>query len=145
MDCCTPTSETAPLVDCRRCGTRGRTVGDVTLDALLVFPDHRAAGAYRFCRTADCPVVYFDAAGEELGVSAVRVRVGQKEALPDRPICYCFGHSAEDIGATPGIRDDIKAACKRGEDRCPETNPQGSCCLGNVAAVLREAASVRAR
>jgi len=86
--------------------------------------------------------VYFHPDGAALGVDALRVRVGQKETGPDRPICYCFAHSAADLRAKPGIRDEIKAACKRGEDHCAETNPQGACCLGNVAAVLRQAAVV---
>lgn len=94
----------------------------------------------RFCRSAHCPVVYFHGeAGTALGADALKVRVGHKEHLADRPICYCFGHSAADLQARPSIGEEIKAACKRGEDRCAETNPQGSCCLGNVAAVLRDA------
>lgn len=140
MDCCSTTADTAALVDCPRCGTRGRIVGDQTLDALLVAPEQRATGAWRFCRKADCSVVYFNDDGAELEANALSVRVGQKEDKADRPICFCFGHSAEDLRARPVIREEIKTACRRGEDRCAETNPQGSCCLGNVAAVLREAA-----
>lgn len=140
MECCSTSAEPAvEAVDCPRCGQRGRTVRDVTLDALLVTPHTRAAGTWRFCKSAACPVVYFHADGIELETAALTVRVGLKEAGGDRPVCYCFGHSAADILERPGIQDAIKAACKRGEDRCAETNPQGSCCLGNVAAVLRTA------
>ena len=60
------------------------------------------------------------------------------------PLCYCFGYTAADIaaeiradGATT-IPDAITAHCRRGEDRCPETNPQGSCCLGNIRAAVTE-------
>ncbi len=140
MDCCATSCE-VPAVearDCPRCGQRGRTVGDATLDALLREPAHRGTGPWRFCRDADCPVVYFSEGGAELEAEALTVRVARKEHGADRPICYCFGHSAAELLERPSIRDEIKAACKRGEDRCPETNPQGSCCLGNVAAVLRQ-------
>jgi len=139
MDCCEPTAcEVTVAVDCPRCAQRGRKVGEATLDALLVEPTARTAGTWRFCRTSDCPVAYFHEGGAQLEADAVRPRIGQKEHSADRPICYCFGHSAADLVERPGIQDEIKAACKRGEDRCPQTNPQGSCCLGNVAAVLRE-------
>lgn len=137
--CCGPTCSPSEANerDCPRCGQRGRAVGDITLNALLVAPDLRTDGTWRFCRNSDCPVVYFDEGdGNVLEADALKVRVGQKEHHPDRPICYCFGHSAADLMERPSIQQEIKAACKRGEDRCPQTNPQGSCCLGNVAAVL---------
>ncbi len=139
MDCCGSNSDvpSTVAVDCPRCGHRGRTVGDETLNALLTAPEQQGSGTWRFCRTRDCPVVYFQGDGTILKADALKVRVGQKEDRADRPICYCFGHSAEDLRARPGLQDEIKAACKRGDDRCPLTNPQGSCCLGNVASVLR--------
>ena len=37
-----------------------------------------------------------------------------------------------------GVTAAITERCRRGEDRCPETNPQGACCLGNVRAISRE-------
>jgi len=116
-------------------------VGDATLDALLTAPAQRAPGGWRFCRNPMCAAVYFHGQdGAILGKDALSVRVGQKDRAADRPICYCFDHSAEELVQRPSIADDIKAACRRGEDRCAQTNPQGSCCLGNVAAVLKTAA-----
>ena len=139
MDCCAKSDQAATDIrDCPRCGQRGRTVGDQTLNALLVAPERRAPGKWRFCRSQDCPVVYFHSQkGTALGADALNVRVGQKEDVATRPICYCFGHSAADLRASPSIEEEIKDACKRSEHRCAETNPQGACCLGNVAAVLR--------
>ena len=148
MDCCGAADEIEPqaITDCPRCGTRGRSVTEVTLDALLKAGTERADGPHRFCRNPVCEVVYFaESTGAVLGRGALTVRVGQKEDAPDRPVCYCFGYSAADIGtdvATTGtspIPEIITEHCRRGEDRCPETNPQGSCCLGNVGTVLREA------
>ncbi len=138
MGCCDTRPE-APAGTCPSCGARGRAVGDVTLDALLLEPARRPPGPWRFCRTPDCEVVYFSGGGDVLRSDALAVRVGIKERAPDRPICYCFGHSAADLAERPAIRDEIKAACKRGEDRCPQTNPRGACCLGDVGAVIAAA------
>ena len=153
MDCCDAADKvgTQAVTDCPRCGTRGRTVPEVTLELLLEPGVARGEGPHRFCRNPICEVVYFaERGGAVLGRDALTVRVGFKEDASDRPVCYCFGYSAADIGAdvaatgTSSIPDIITEHCRRGEDRCPETNPQGSCCLGNVHAVLhgiREAAN----
>lgn len=132
--------------DCPSCGQRGRRVKPVTLASLVSEGTPVGEGIYRFCRTQGCDVVYFSEGGAApIPVSSMRVRVGQKETAADRPICYCFGHSAAEVVAeveatgTSSIPDQITEHCRRGEDRCPETNPQGSCCLGNVRAVLKEA------
>lgn len=129
------------LVDCPACGQRGRKVKPVTLSSLAAAETTDAA--YRFCATAGCDVAWFGEAGHRIPVSASRVAIGQKSTAPDRTLCYCFGHTAQDIedevaatGAST-IPKRIADACKRGEDRCPETNPQGSCCLGNVHAALK--------
>lgn len=135
MDACT--AETA-VGTCPSCGERGRTVGRVTLDALV--RGHTIDGdAWSFCRSLGCPVAYYRGA-HVIGVDAVSVTIHQKSTDPSRPVCYCFGHSAEDIerDADGAIPADIKERCRNGEDRCPETNPQGSCCLGNVLAVRRD-------
>jgi len=132
--------------DCPSCGARGRRVPPVTLASLVTEGTPIGDGRYRFCRTQGCEVAYFSELGHpSIRVGSLRVRVGQKESAPDRPVCYCFGHSAADIVAevqsTGGstIPEVITERCHRGEQRCPETNPQGSCCLGNVRAVLAEA------
>jgi hypothetical protein len=90
----------------------------------------------RYCPTPACDVVYFHAEAGVVRVESVRVRVGQKESAPDRPVCYCFGFSAADIVANPeAVRRDITERCRRGRDRCREANPQGACCLGQVRAI----------
>jgi len=117
-------------------------VKPVTLASLVVglVPE----GEHRFCATPGCPVAWFSEAGR-IPVSASRVRIGQKETAPDRPLCYCFGHAASDVVAevratgSSTIPARIAERCRRGEDRCELTNPQGSCCLGDVRAVLKQA------
>ena len=136
MGCCDISQDGNPA-DCPHCSGRGRRVSAETLAALVIDPPE---GAFRFCYTTDCPVVYYsESTRETIGADRLRVRVGQKETAPDRPICYCFGYSAADILADPTIPTQIARRCKAGEDACPRTNPQGACCLGNVQAVLREA------
>jgi hypothetical protein len=121
-----------------------------TLRALLQ-PELRGAvrdEAYRFCAHPDCALVYFSGDGTQTFTRAdLTVRVGVKERGGPRPLCYCFGHSAESIreewtrtGAST-VLDAIKAAIQAGSCRCDVTNPSGSCCL---AEVRREVAALAA-
>jgi hypothetical protein len=152
--CCTPEqdekTEPSPLArtECPACDARGRRVKSITLDSLLVADAARNEGeAYRFCKTIDCEVAWFgETSGHAIPRAAARVRIGQKERVADRTLCYCFGYSAADIerelaerGAST-IPEQITARCRQGEDRCPQTNPQGACCLGNVRAAVKAAA-----
>jgi hypothetical protein len=131
------------LVDCPACGQRGRKVKPITLESLVLETVERPEASYRFSASVGCEVAWFGDAGHRIPVSASRVAIGQKSTSADRTLCYCFGHTAQDIAeelAATGsstIPKRIADACKRGEDLCPEMNPQGSCCLGNVHAVLK--------
>lgn len=115
------------------------------LDSLVVV-ERRAdlgPGPVSFCETVDCPVVYFDAANRVIHKPDIRVKVFQKETATARPVCYCFGYSVADVldavrdDGSNRIVDEITDACRRGLDRCEETNPQGRCCLGNVRGLTR--------
>ncbi len=112
----------------------------ITLASLVVTEQDFTTESWRFCRTGDCSVAYFSDRNQAVPVSDVRVRVSQKETHADRPVCYCFGYSARDVQKDGAglIPADIAGKCRRGEDRCEETNPQGGCCLGNVLAAARE-------
>jgi hypothetical protein len=92
-------------------------------------------------------VVYFGEKRQAVFVKAqVRERVYQKE--PDSPdvwICYCFRHSVGEV--TVGRREErdrivahISAGIKADECACDLRNPQGSCCLGNVNARIKQVA-----
>ncbi|GAB4142642.1 MAG: hypothetical protein Fur0037_09910 [Planctomycetota bacterium] len=134
---------------CPACRAKGKTVQPITIESLVVEEAVRRAGrvdGFRFCATAGCPVAYFHAeTGARIALSEVRVRIGQKATESPRPVCYCFGHSVEEIEAevlekgTSGVADDIAEMCRQGLDRCKETNPQGSCCLGNVRKAVEQA------
>jgi hypothetical protein len=150
MDCCSTSESTdlamAVIVECPSCGVRGRPVRAITLDALLIAPSARSDGDFRFCATQRCSVVYYNGQdASTLQAAALKVRVSAKETRPDRPVCYCFGHTAaalqQDVerSGTSTITLAIKAACKAGKDRCEESNPEGRCCLGAVRSVVMAA------
>ncbi len=147
-----PEEETGPRSRCLTCGRQGRDVDPLTVKSLLRSRAlaRRSEPSHRFCPTSDCPVVYFGNE-ERFVLEDVRVGVFQKETSPDRIVCYCFGVSEasirEEIARTGSstalqrIRELVEA------DRCvcELRNPQGSCCLGNVAATERAAAECAPR
>lgn len=133
---------------CPSCAQQGRKVELVTLRSLLTdAAKARLADApMRFCRTPGCDVVYFDEPQAQVfGTADVRVEVFQKSSSPERLVCYCFDHSVASIRdevaetGTSTVPESIAAKCKAGLDQCEVNNPQGSCCLGNVRKVLKEA------
>ena len=106
---------------------------------------------YFFCQNHACPTVYFSDDGlQTFGKDEVRERVYQKEpGAADVFVCYCFRHKLGEIrAASPEARhailDDINAGVKAGQCACDLRNPQGSCCLGNVRAVIRQAEKLTA-
>lgn len=134
---------------CPVCDGKGKAVQPITLESLVDAEVRRnlsTTEGFRFCPNPACHVAYFHAGtGQTIHKDQVAVRIGQKETDLSRPVCYCFGYTAEDVRdevAGTGdstIFDEISEKCRQGLDRCAETNPQGSCCLSNVRAVVKEA------
>jgi copper chaperone CopZ len=128
-------------------------VKPVTLRALLRGDLRDAVGesdarAWRFCATADCPLVYFEPGGTTFTKDQLTVRVGIKESTAPRPVCYCFQHTVEEIendiartGET-GVLDDIRTRMKEA-CWCETTNPMGSCCLATVTGFVKAAKARR--
>lgn len=143
-DCCqVEAPRGAEPARCADCDQRGRAVDPITVKALLR-PEALArlsAPAHRFCPTASCPVVYFGE-GEAFDREDVAVPVFQKEPAGDRTVCYCFAISEADLRreitntgrstAAQRITEHVRA----GRCACEVRNPKGSCCLGDVAAVV---------
>jgi hypothetical protein len=131
---------------CPVCGKAGKLVDSLTLKALLNVPltDVRRVG-YRFCSTPDCPVVYYSQDGAQTFLEPdLRERVYQKHAAEDGVlVCYCFRHTTGSIkeefvnNQAGSVVARITAGIQNGQCACDIRNPQGSCCLGNVKAFLR--------
>lgn len=143
--CCTVKGGAHPPPDrCPGCGGVGRGVDRVTVKALLR-PQGLArlsAPEHRFCAAPDCPVVYFGS-GETFSREEITVAVFQKEPAGARTVCYCFAITEQDIRrqveqtGRSTAADRIAALVKAGRCACEVKNPQGSCCLGNVAAATK--------
>ena len=99
---------------------------------------------FLFCKTKQCPVVYFSPDGEQtFTIEQVRERVYQKEPDSDDVFaCYCFWHTVGELRAASSrsrvaIIDDINFGINAGQCACDLRNPQGSCCLGNVRGLIK--------
>ncbi len=132
---------------CPVAGKPGKRVPEATLRNLvradrLGEVDH---GEWFYCDLPDCDVVYFAADGRSLLKDDLEVRVGVKEKTSPRPVCYCFGHTVESIReeiegtGRSTVAASITAKVKAGVCNCETMNPKGSCCLGDVAKVVKEA------
>lgn len=132
---------------CPRNGRNGKRVPRQTLQSLALVDLHDLTAAeYWFCDAPDCPIVYFDAEGMIITEDQVRVPVWQKQSNdPTVPVCYCRKLT------TAMIRDEV---AQTGQSTAPEqvtaivqaklcacdiTNPQGTCCLGNIRRAVRDA------
>lgn len=100
---------------------------------------------YRFCRTPDCPVVYFASDGQQtFTLDQVRGPIYQKAPQDAAtPVCYCFGFTVGAVRAMSQTQraaaiDDINAGIQAGQCACDLRNPQGSCCLGNVRELIKQ-------
>jgi hypothetical protein len=131
-------------------GQPGHRVARQTLQSLLLV-DLRLVTEefYWFCSAPTCPVAYFNDAGS-ITFSAEQVRVPiwhKQQDDPAAPICYCFKFTnqmlrdeLEQTGSS-SIAAQITAGIQRGLCACAITNPQGSCCLGNVRRATKAAQS----
>jgi len=138
---------------CPQCGQVGKAVSLLTLKHQVQAPNLAAveSGEFAFCRSPECPVVYFNNSGTVLNLADVRQRPTTKGG--DNPqLCYCFGFDTAmvqaEIRATGGCTIPQRIAAEMKADRCAceIRNPQGSCCMTNVRfAVKRELAATRAK
>jgi hypothetical protein len=131
-------------IPCPVNGQPGKSLDTATVKAMLSV-SLRAVRAvdYLFCRAPDCAVVYYAADGAQtFSVDEVREPVYQKRpAADDVLICYCFRHTAGEVrNATPArrseISEDIVAGIQAGQCACDLRNPEGTCYLGSVKALM---------
>ena len=136
-------------LQCPHCHRRGRAISAATLEAMVpaqISERLNSTAGFQFCATSTCDVVYFHATSPAILLQRdLLIPVFQKSSNPNRVVCYCFGHTVQGIQSEvrekgfSHILEQIKDKCAQGLERCERTNPQGSCCLGNVQRVLREA------
>lgn len=140
--CCKVT--TVPRM-CPVCGHPGRRVTALTLDHHVPAPLRAGFGDEAgFCLNPSCPVVYFNGSGNLVRKGEIVSPVTVKDAGDDVNVCYCFGFKRGDLrrdskekGSTD-ILQRIKQGVQEGRCDCERKNPQGACCLGNVARAIRE-------
>ncbi len=142
---CRPQATSRPV----RCPTNqqvGKVVDTLTVKAMLAVPLTQILPVeYRFCRDPNCPTVYYGVNLPQLFTEAdLRERVYQKHLHEeDVFVCYCFRHTMQSIRTelqTTGkstVLEAINAGIQAGQCACDIRNPQGSCCLGNVRAVVQ--------
>jgi len=145
-DSCCEVAQTPrnPPPTCSACHSKGSKLGEITLKALLrpAALARRAENQHWFCATPTCPVVYFGKE-EQFNRDDVIVPVFEKENDIGCPVCYCFDLSESDIRdevartgeSTASIR--IRTLIRQDRCACELKRPQGSCCLGRVAAIER--------
>lgn len=135
---------------CPDCSKAGKPVQGQTVKALLAVSLRAVGDAdYLFCRTPTCPIVYFASDGSHV-FTAEQVREQVYQKLPDEAgvfVCYCFRHTVGDVrdATTEGqaaLVEDINEGIQAGQCACDLRNPQGSCCLGNVRAMIKRLAEV---
>lgn len=158
--CCTVSNAADVMTEvdgirhCPTCGEKGKQVGLDTLKSMLAISLHhiRPVG-YRFCRNQACDVVYFSLDGEHIfSEGDLRVAVYQKRPNDDDVfVCYCFSHTPGSIRAEieqtgqSTVVETVTQGTQSGECACEIRNPQGSCCLGNVSAVVKQSTQDRER
>ncbi|MBI5149921.1 MAG: copper chaperone Copz family protein [Candidatus Omnitrophica bacterium] len=148
-DCCSTNNKSSTNqqnLSCPTCHEKGKSVDTITLKSLLK-PDAMkrldSSHNYQFCRTADCPVVYF-CKSVSFRQDEIVVLVFQKENLPSTPVCYCFGFDRKALvndvnqNGKSSIQEKIKQYVKDKKCACEIRNPQGSCCLGNISQVVNQ-------
>jgi len=134
----------AVALTCPVCGKQGRKVGKETLDQHLApIPRARFSDEAGFCPNPACEAVYFYGATTVRKGETVQA-VTQNDPRDEVSVCYCFKHTRGDLRrdlaqkGVADIPDRIKQGIKEGRCDCARKNPQGACCLGNVAEAVNE-------
>ena len=147
-DCCSSPGSEKKTASCPECSKTGKNVQRLTVGALLK-PDVRRKmskdESFLFCASPHCNVVYFSKGVVQFVQDDLNVQVGQKVTDGSGLICYCFKYTEQMItddvaknGGKSNIPADITAQVKAGNCFCEVTNPQGSCCLGNINQVIKK-------
>ncbi len=139
--CCCASDGSGAEAHCPRCGQPGEAVAAITPAHTLKSQFRQqvdSAGDYRFCASANCPVVYFRVDHEQSFTAEQLIhRVSCKDDADETPLCYCFKISKADgmeairRGQPESIIDTIQEKMRKG-CFCDRANPRGRCCLNEV-------------
>ncbi len=126
---------------CPRCAGHGQKVAWQTVRSLAKAELPAEPTEAWLCRTNDCEVTYY-ADDLTLETADVAVVPGFKTSCGGL-LCYCFGHSVEDVeeelartGSTTVV-ERIRSEIKAGNCACESRNPSGRCCLGEVQKMVQ--------
>lgn len=140
-DCCRVTTTLCP---CPVCGNTGRKVTSLTLDNHVPNPLREKLGnEATFCLNPNCDVIYCSPSEFVVRKGETKSAVTIKDPGDDVYVCYCFKHARGNIRrdlqekGTTDIPDQIRQGVKEGLCNCEKNNPQGACCLGNVANAIK--------
>lgn len=150
-ECCKIPTTSCP---CPICGNAGRKVTPLTLDNHVPSPLRKKLGnEATFCLNPDCEAVYCNPTGFVVRRGETKFKVTIKDSGHETFVCYCFEHKRGDLrqdikeNGKTGIPEQIRKGVKEGLCDCERKNPQGACCLGNVAQAIKtiqkDLASVR--
>jgi len=138
--------------ECPNCQNQGKPVRLETLQSLLLAEAKAKLDEtqnYYFCPNSQCDVVYFSNEPKiSLFTKDLSVKVTQKDQGLGVNVCYCFGHTRQSVlneirnSGHSTVLEDIKKKMKDPGCFCERSNPQGSCCLGNVGAWIKVAKSL---
>lgn len=124
---------------CPACGGPGRPTTSTTLKAMLAVSLTAVRNvAYRFCPAAGCSVVYYSDDGKQrFTEDDLREKVYNKHADDaDVLVCYCFQLTTREVREDEDALTMIEAGVQAGQCACDIRNPQGTCCIGNVRALI---------
>jgi YHS domain-containing protein len=117
-----------------RCPVNGKEYGSVSVKTILhhinePWKSVLESKAYYFCSDAKCDVVYFGQDNSVIKKNELRSKVGIKQNIPGRTICYCFGVSYSAAKENNTIVNFVKDKTKQALCSCETSNPSGQCCL----------------
>lgn len=153
LDCCcgsgaTINSEKPGGTGCPNCGVEGQKVKNITVRSMVLdnLIENVGDQDFFFCRTPDCPVVYFDSiSGRRFDKHDVKVRVWLKETEDPIPVCYCNEVTEKEIldeilknGCPPALEEIQKRTGAGKGGKCLTRNPSGRCCHPAIKAVLQK-------
>jgi hypothetical protein len=137
------------LFTCPECEDKGTKVEMVTPKTLLMDSSkikiHESL-KYKFCRNRNCKIAYFTKNNNHYFTKyELKIKATLKDQSLSVKTCYCFGHTRQSIideikktGQSTVVKD-IRGKMKSLGCFCETSNPQGSCCLSNNVAWVKEA------